>query len=98
MNRAEILRAAEKCVNGDRQQDYGTPESNFACVANLWNACLGLEAKIDAKDVACMLALLKIARTSTGNGKTDNWIDLAGYAACGGEIENGQKKTVGDTP
>ena len=42
---------------------------------------------IDPKDVAAMLGLLKIARVATGHGKADNWIDLAGYAACGGELE-----------
>ena len=36
-----------------------------------------------------MLALLKIARIATGHAKEDNWVDLAGYAACGGEIETG---------
>lgn len=34
-----------------------------------------------------MLALLKIARIASGNAKKDNWVDLAGYAACGGELE-----------
>ena len=34
-----------------------------------------------------MLALLKIARIASGHGKSDNWVDLAGYAACGGEIQ-----------
>lgn len=34
-----------------------------------------------------MLGLLKIARIATGHGKADNWVDLAGYAACGGELE-----------
>jgi hypothetical protein len=36
-----------------------------------------------------MLALMKISRISSGHAKADNWIDLAGYAACGGEIEGG---------
>ena len=34
-----------------------------------------------------MLALMKIGRISSGHAKPDNWVDLAGYAACGGEIE-----------
>lgn len=34
------------------------------------------------------LALLKIARIATGHGKSDNWVDLAGYAACGGELQS----------
>jgi hypothetical protein len=33
-----------------------------------------------------MLALLKIGRIATGHTKADNYIDLAGYAACAGEI------------
>lgn len=89
MTRSEILAAAERCVVGDREQDYGRPESNFARIAAFWSTYLGrkLADDIDAKDVAAMLALLKIARIASGHAKADNWIDLAGYAACGGEIE-----------
>lgn len=43
------------------------------------------------EDVAAMLALLKIARIASGHAKADNWVDLAGYAACGGEIEGGEE-------
>ena len=85
MNRTEILEAAQRCVCGDREQDYGSPESNFTRIAALWSIYLGEE--IYPRDVAAMLALLKIARIASGHAKADNWIDLAGYAACGGEIE-----------
>ena len=37
---------------------------------------------------AALLALLEIARIATGHGKSDNWVDLAGYAACGGELQS----------
>lgn len=89
MTRSEILEAAQTCVCGDREQDYGSPEDNFKRIADLWGIYLGerLCVNIDAEDVAAMLALLKIARIATGNAKDDNWIDLAGYAACGGELE-----------
>lgn len=89
MKRTEILDAAKRCICGDREQDYGSPEDSFKTIANLWNAYLGdgLAVCIDAKDVAAMLALLKIARIASGHAKEDNWVDLAGYAACGGEIE-----------
>lgn len=93
MTRPEILEAAAKCVCGDREQDYGSPENNFQNIANLWIDYLsakGYPVDIDAKDVAAMLALLKIARIASGHAKEDNWIDLAGYAACGGEIETGK--------
>ena len=92
MTRKDILEAALKCVNGDRDEQYGKPEYSFDIVARLWTDYLeGKNAPqhfIVAKDVAAMLALLKIGRISTGASKDDNWIDLAGYAACGGEIDS----------
>ena len=89
MTRQEILDAAAKCVSGDREQDYGSPEQNFERIAELWAAYLDFRVRISPIDVACMLALLKIARIASGHAKADNWVDLAGYAACGGEIEAG---------
>lgn len=92
MTRPEILDTAKKCVCGDREQDYGSPESNFQTIADLWAAYLqGCGVTIDflePHDVAAMLALLKIARIASGHAKADNWVDLAGYAACGGEIQS----------
>ena len=32
------------------------------------------------------MALLKVARIKSGRYKADNYIDLAGYAACAAEI------------
>lgn len=86
MKRSEILEAAKHCVCGDREQDYGSPESNFESIAAFWSAYMGFP--INAKDVAAMMALMKIARIASGHAKDDNWIDLAGYAACGGEMES----------
>lgn len=93
LTRADILHAAEKCVCGQRETDYGTPEDNFKAIAELWEAYLnktctrGVNVCVEAKDVAAMMALLKIARIAAGGGKADSWIDLAGYAACGAECE-----------
>lgn len=86
ITRAEILDAAKKCVCGQREQDYGTPESNFQLIANLWRMYLGVD--ISATDVAMMMALMKIARIKNGGGTGDSFVDLAGYAACGGEINS----------
>lgn len=83
--RVDILAHAMQCVCGEREQTYGKPERNFEKIAEFWSTYTG--CAIDAADVAAMLALLKIARISSGNYKEDNWVDLAGYAACGGEIE-----------
>ncbi len=97
MTRKDILDAALKCVNGDRDEQYGKPEDSFSTVAVFWTEYLksrpGYCLPILSKDVAAMLALLKIGRISTGAAKDDNWIDLAGYAACGGEIESNNNVT-----
>lgn len=92
MTRKEILETAEKIVNGEREKHYGTPENNFKTIAKLWEAYLGAthigRIEIEPHDVAAMLALLKIARIAGGQAKDDNWVDLAGYAACGGELQS----------
>ena len=98
MTRSEILTKAGACVNGDREQDYGSPERSFETIAAFWNAYLMNKpepAFIGPVDVAAMLSLLKLARISTGHAKDDNWVDLAGYAACGGELqERMQERTI----
>lgn len=96
VSREEILEKAKECVCGHREQDYGKPENNFETIGLLWGVYLNAAHPeytqsfpiniIGAKDVAMMMALLKIARICTGTGTEDSFIDLAGYAACGGEI------------
>lgn len=93
MTRKEILSNAEKCVCGDRDEQYGSPENSFRVIAAFWTqyvaekcAPLGAIIDIGAEDVAAMMVLFKMARVATGQNKADNWIDAAGYAACGGEI------------
>ena len=83
MNRLETLKAAAECVCGNREEDYGRPEDNFAAIAALWTAYTGTD--VTPKDVAMMMALLKIARAKAGS-KPDTYVDLAGYAACVAEI------------
>ncbi|MDO5549285.1 MAG: DUF6378 domain-containing protein [Eubacteriales bacterium] len=89
MRRAEILQTAETCVCGQREQDYGTPEDNFSSIASLWGAYLGVQ--LTAEDVAMLMCLFKIGRIKTGTGTADSFVDLAGYAACGGEIVTEKK-------
>lgn len=100
MKRADVLDEAKRCVCGQREQDYGTPEDNFSTIGNLWAVYLRAAhpdlAKvlplngISAKDVAVMMSLLKVARIATGSS-ADSFVDLAGYAACAGEIVTQQK-------
>ena len=82
--RKRVLSEAEKCVCGQREHDYGTPEDNFGRIAEFWTTYMGVE--FGTVDVAIMMALLKIARISENLQHMDSWVDGCGYLACGGEI------------
>ena len=84
MKRKEILENAIQTVCHDRSDQYGEPENNFRRVADLWSAYL-FPLVLRPQDVANMMILFKIARAKVNN-KSDTWIDIAGYAACGGEV------------
>jgi hypothetical protein len=84
--RAAILEEAGKCVNVDRKKTHGPPENSFQKIADLWTAYLGEGSKISATDVTVMMGLLKVARIRHAPHNKDNWVDIAGYAACGGEL------------
>ena len=85
--RESILNAAMSIVNGDRDEKYGKPEDNFQTIADLWNTYLGesLRWNIEPEEVAVMMILMKVSRLSKSLTE-DSFIDIAGYAACGGEI------------
>ena len=84
--RKRVLKEAERCVCGKREHEYGVPEDSFEMIGKLWTVYLDYATKIDAHDVAAMMALLKIARIANSPDHMDSWCDLAGYAACGGEL------------
>lgn len=86
MKRNDVLDNAKKIINGERQGTYGNAEDSFSIIAQMWTAYLGKD--ITADDVANMMILMKVARNSSGVYKDDNWIDICGYAALGGEIQS----------
>lgn len=90
MKRAEMLDTAKTIVTKDRQADYGKPEDSFADICGLWSAYL--ERELTSADVANMMILLKVARAKTNPKHQDNWLDIAGYAACGCEIATAEKE------
>ena len=97
MTRKEILDAAAEIVTKDREEQYGAPEDNFGLIAELWGDYLsyvglsfGGRVVVRPETVANMMILMKIARSATGKPKVDNWVDIAGYAACGGEIQTAE--------
>lgn len=104
VTKKSVLEAAVQTV-ADRGVPYGGVEDNFNRIAALWTAhfknryyspddgiTLSYFEAFDAADVAMMMALMKIARLEANPSHADSWIDVAGYAACGGEI--GAKLTL----
>jgi len=86
--RRELLETVAGCVCRDRQNTYGDAEDNFANIATIANVLLQkkLKAPLDAADVAAFSAAIKVARLASSQDHLDNWVDLAGYAVCGGGI------------
>lgn len=92
ITREEILRDAIRTVCEDRNTQYGEPEDSFQVIAAFWETyvregCVshGADVCIRSEDVAMMMVLLKVAR-AIYRTKADTYIDIAGYAACAGEI------------
>ena len=82
--RQAVLGQAMDIVMNDRQASYGTPESNFGIISDLWTTYLGTVVRPD--DVAAMMILLKLARHRNARS-LDNAVDVAGYAACMAEVD-----------
>jgi len=84
MTRAEILRDATQAVTVDRAATHGSVKDNFTALARIWSGRLGVN--ITPAQVAIMMIDLKTVRAWGNPGLADNWVDMAGYAACGGEV------------
>lgn len=88
--RKVVLDGAAKAVLRDRQREHGAPENTFETHAQLWSVYLsqksGKAINLTPGDVAAMMILFKVGRMMANSGNGDNWIDIAGYAACGSEV------------
>ena len=84
MTRSDIVDNVYLTICVDRNTKYGEPEDNFGLIGKLWS--IYLDREIKAEDVAMMMVLFKTRRIMSGKVNPDNYIDLAGYAACAGEI------------
>ena len=86
----DLAQTAANLVGGDRDRKHGQKRDNFTRIAAVWNAWLDIRkdkgAPLDAHDVGCMMAMMKLARTQSGKLNLDDYIDAAGYAACAGEV------------
>jgi len=83
MKRAAILKRAEELINGKRAREYGDAYDNHERIAKLWAVVLGMDVSVG--QVYLCLNQLKVSRLIETPDHEDSWIDIAGYAALGGE-------------
>ena len=79
-----ILKEANAIIYGDREKTYGHPSKNLKTIATMWNAYLGAktqQGELNAKDVAALMMLVKVARFANDPTHRDNLVDICGYAA-----------------
>ena len=84
MKRSEILDQATILTSTDREQQYGPWSDNAVRIAAGWS--LITNHNIEPRHVALMMAWVKTVRLREDN-HGDSWVDLAGYAALGGEFD-----------
>lgn len=88
-------RQADAIVNGERQDQYGSPENSFPIVAAYWNVFLWQKIKtrtgLDVRDLLSpldttnMMVLFKQARKLGQKHTRDNYVDAIGYEAIGAD-------------
>jgi len=84
MNREEVLELAGDLTSAIRDEVYGDPITNHERIAELWSAILGIDITKE-EVVLCMIAV-KMSRLCRSPEHADSWVDIAGYAAIGGEM------------
>ena len=88
--RKAMLHHAAELITGDRNKTYGTPTQNFTDTAKIWSVQLrhmlkdGVE--ITPALVSQLMMSLKLCRL-IASPTADTYIDIAGYAGCGYEVE-----------
>ena len=80
----EFINKASEIITGERAEQYGDATTSFQNIADFWSVYLsrvvGSDVMITSRNVADMMILLKISRTTT-DFHEDSYIDIIGYAA-----------------
>lgn len=93
---ADILNRAADLVGGDRADAHGDAVESLQAIGELWGHLLSLMGNplpgpLEARDVAILMAGLKIVRSYKGaESNDDNYVDLAGYAGLAGAVRKYQ--------
>ena len=83
MKANEILLTATDTIS-EHGLSYGHPADNLQQTAMLLSAYL--QTPIHDYQVAGIMVLVKLARTNQSADKIDHWLDMASYAAIGGQL------------
>ena len=87
-----ILQQAKELVSNDREGTHGDARQNHEQIAEFWNIFLDNKLKpmasITCDDVAVMMALLKISRSTQGTFNVDDYVDAAAYMAIAGDLKH----------
>ena len=90
VTRASILDQAKEYVHADRNSNYGDPEDNFEVIGEIMRAYLkrrfGRDIPLMSYDVANLMFAVKLGRLAHNPFHHDSYVDMAGYAAAGGEV------------
>jgi hypothetical protein len=84
MKAKDFLKQAEKTLNEDRQDQYGSFGYNLEQCAKMWEGYA--ETPLDAIDVALMMAIFKINRIRANKNHLDSYVDALAYIAGAAEI------------
>lgn len=93
MSKAAFLDKVKDIV-AEREGQHGKPSETFKAIAAAWSvyltAVVGVPVMLREEDVAMMMVELKVQRFAGGQGThMDTLFDIAGYAACAGELVSG---------
>lgn len=84
-----IIRKSIEVRAEERSISYGHPCEDFGRTAQMWTAILGLP--VTSEQVGLCLIAVKISRECNAH-KTDNLVDMAGYADCIQQIHDYRKQ------
>jgi Domain of unknown function (DUF6378) len=88
-NKERVLDDAKTAVVGERNKSYGPPVDNFNRIVAYWEAHMEMTerpTKFKPEDVAVFMILAKLARLAETPAHRDSIVDIAGYAACYGDV------------
>lgn len=93
-HRRALLSEAAEITSRDRATAYGKPEDNFKDISTLWDAYLRGKQTISSMDVVILNILQKVARLKFNPTHHDSLVDIAGYAACGADIQEAIRSVI----